>query len=463
MTSARRSFLVALLVIVTAGCHSEPPPKRAIVTKPVVALLAPQKRTLERAVSQPGYVYAYEQTSIYPKVSGFISKWTVDIGDKIKKGQPLCDIYVPELDAELSQKTAQVALQEVNVKVAEQMLAVAKQNQEVAAAQTLEAQATIKKYDASVERWQSEVKRLTALSVERVLDQQVLGESQKQLKADTASRDASKASALAAEASERARAADVAKAKVDIEAAKAQVLVDRAAEQRLAALVGYTHITAPYDGVVVARNANTGDYVQPATGDLSAQQSSRDESANRGAPIYVVARTDLVRVYVDVPENDAPYVTVKTPASVVLPALFGDSIAAAVTRTSWALNQRSRTLRAEIDLPNTDSRLLPGMYAYGEVHLKRPDVYAIPVECVVAQGNQTICYLYDNGKAIETPVQTGINDGKWIEVARRRQQGAWVVFTGAEQVIKGDLGQLINGQDVDAVKTASPSEQAQQK
>jgi hypothetical protein len=60
-------------------------------------------------------------------------------------------------------------------------------------------------------------------------------------------------------------------------------------------------------------------------------------------------------------------------------------------------------------------------------------------------------------------VQTGINDGKWIEVARRRQQGAWVVFTGAEQVIKGDLGQLINGQDVDAVKTASPSEQAQQK
>ena len=87
----------------------------------------------------------------------------------------------------------------------------------------------------------------------------------------------------------------------------------------MAALVGYTHITAPYDGVVVVRNANTGDYVQPGTGDESSTAGAPGQSC--ALPLYVVARTDKVRVYVDVPEMDANSVASGTKAKVRVQAL----------------------------------------------------------------------------------------------------------------------------------------------
>ena len=214
-----------------------------------------------------------------------------------------------------------------------------------------------------------------------------------------------------------------------MEAARARAQVSRADEQRVAALVGYTHLTAPYDGVVVVRNANTGDYVQPGTGDESGTRRASGRSAAR-RPLYVVARTDKVRVFVDVPEMDAGAVTRGTKAQVRVQALNDAEIEATVTRTSWSLRPESRTLRAEIDLPNPDARLLPGMYAYARVLIERKDVRALPLAAVVEIGNQNCCYLYEDGKAVQTPVQTGINDGKWVEVVKKRVKGEWTDFTG---------------------------------
>ncbi len=97
-------------------------------------------------------------------------------------------------------------------------------------------------------------------------------------------------------------------------------------------------------------------------------------SPSGAAPIYVVDRTDIVRIFVDIPEEDANYVHIGTKASVLAKAYRDQPIPATVTRTSWALNIKSRTLRAEIDLPNTGSQLLPGMYAYAKVIIERPGV-----------------------------------------------------------------------------------------
>jgi hypothetical protein len=94
------------------------------------------------------------------------------------------------------------------------------------------------------------------------------------------------------------------------------------------------------------------------------------------------------------------------------PALGDAEVHATVTRTSWSLPPESRTLRAEIDLPKSDARLLPGMYAYGRVLIDRPNVGALPMTAVVEIGNQNCCFLYEDGKAVQTPVQAGINDGK---------------------------------------------------
>ncbi len=456
--AVRLTAPMAVVALVATGCQKVERDPRPIDVRPKVQVVHPEKRTIARGVGQPSFVYAYEQTSIYPKVTGYIEKWNVDIGDRITKGQILTDIYVPELVAELQQKKAQVEQSETQIRVAEQMVDVARENYAAATARTQEARANVGKYQASVERWESEVQRLSAASGDRVINPQILAESQKQLKADTASRDAAKATVTATAADELARKADVEKAKVDVEAARAKAAVDRAEEKRVAALVAYTHIAAPYDGIVVLRNANTGDYVEPGLGDLSTARGSPDESAGRGAPVYVVARTDKVRVYIDVPEAEANYIGPETRAKISIPALADQEFDASVTRTSWSLMLRSRTLRAEVDLPNTDARLLPGMYAYGTILINRHDVLAVPLHCIVEVGNQNVCYLYENGKSVRTPVQAGINDGKWVELLRKQDDGRWVPFTGSEDVIRGDLAELSNGQEVDVMQTPPKQE-----
>jgi HlyD family secretion protein len=431
-----------LVILLSAGCSHPPPPASSIHVRPHVRLVRPERRTITHFVGQPGFIYAYEETSLYPKVAGYLEQWNVDIGDPIKKGEELARLYVPELVAELAQKKAQVKLEAAQVKVAEGAV-------EVASAQVQEAQATVNKYQSSVERWQSEVKRDQEMVNQRVLDPQVLDESRKQLKADTAARDAAAASRLASKAA-------LDKARNDVEAAHARALVSQADEQRVAALVGYTHILAPYNGIVIVRNANTGDYLQPGSGDQSAA-SVPGQSATR-LPLYVVARTDLVRVYVDVPEMDARSVARGTKADVRVQALGDTEIDATVTRTSWALRPQSRTLRAEIDLPNPDGRLRPGMYAYARVRIDRPNVWALPLAAVVEIGNHKSCFRYEDGKAVETPVEAGINDGKWIEVIRKMVNGAWTEFTGSEEVILGDLSELTDGQPVEITKESPPQQ-----
>ena len=143
----------------------------------------------------------------------------------------------------------------------------------------------------------------------------------------------------------------------------------------------------------------------------------------QGTPIFIVARTDLVRVYVDVPAVEANYVQRGTKARVRVSSDDYAEFPATVTRTSWALDYRSRTLRAKIDLPNKGEKLRPGMYAYGLVEIARHGVLSVPMPAVLEIGNEICCYLYEDGKAIRTPVQTGMNDGKYVEMPQERQSG----------------------------------------
>ena len=137
-----------------------------------------------------------------------------------------------------------------------------------------------------------------------------------------------------------------------------------------------------------------------------------------------------------------------TKATVRVAAFQNDDIPATVTRSSWALNMKSRTLRAEIDLANPDAKLLPGMYAYGLAVIERPGARALPQATIVELGNQLCCYLYENGKSIKTPVQTGLRTDGWVEVLKMKRAGAWVDFAGNEEVIDADLSELVDGGEV---------------
>jgi multidrug efflux pump subunit AcrA (membrane-fusion protein) len=450
-------FTSALAIAgLTPGCAKKPKEHVPSVSTPqTVRLIHPPIRKIVRVVGQPSFIESYERTSIYNKPTAYIEKWIVDIGDKVKKGELLATLYVPELVEDYGTKKATVKLDKDRVELALKVVKVAEADVEAAKARLAEAKAILAKYQAEVDRWDSEVKRLKRQVERGVVDPQILLESVNQKKASTAARDAAQATIDKAEAELLSREAALAKDKVDVDVARSDLRVAESEERRMAAWVSYLKLTAPFDGVIVARNTNTFDFVLPTTGDPTAMQRSPYLSpGNAAAPLYVVDRTDVVRVFVDIPEGDANYVKVGSLANVLVQAYRDLPIPATVTRISWALNVKSRTLRAEIDLPNHDSQLLPGMYAYAQVIIERPGVHALPLAALAHTGDQTYCWTLERGRAARMELRTGVSDGKWIEVTNRRSARAvaetsnaepWTPIDGTERVILGDLSTLVEG------------------
>lgn len=574
-------WLVGLCAL--SGCRGEDPSHYASVSQPPkVQLTQPQLRKIVRTVGQPSFIETYERTSIYPKLTAYIDNWVVDIGDKVKKDDVLATLFVPELVEEFRTKEATVKLDEERVRLAEQVVKVAEADVKAAEARLQEAKEILGKYEAEVERWDVQVKRLQREVDRRVVDPQILLESQNQLKSNTAAREAAKAAIQTAEADLLAARETLAKDQVDVVVAKADLAVATSEWKKTGALVGYLTLRAPFDGMIYERNANTFDFVLPTTGDPTANRRAPDISSARAAPIYVVDRTDIVRVFVDIPERDANYVravdlrlmdapkdlselpeqgrdlvivarlndrlhfrifdsdgkrvvdtgddqwTDGEPHLAGLKSLLGDEwdrlrivpagtasdgvwdripgrarqispivkdkildalgslvgrdrvprgskarvlvnaysdqpIEGTVTRTSWALNVTSRTLRAEIDLHNPESQLLPGMYAYAYVIIERPNVRALPTAVLTYEGDHTYCWLYEDGRAQRVAIRTGVSDGEWIEVtslersAKSEADPPWTPVTGSESVILGDLSILADGAPVQVASGAEPA------
>jgi multidrug efflux pump subunit AcrA (membrane-fusion protein) len=460
----RRPLVLLFLGLVAAlgalGCHHKDDAHHPSVAEPpTVRLTQPQVRKIVRVVEQPSFVQSYERSSVYPKMNAYILKWIVDIGDKVKKGDVLATLFVPELVEDHGTKKATVVLERERITLAKKAVEVAKAKVDAAEARLEEARADLAGYQAEVERWDSEDKRLKREVDRGVITPQTLLETTNRLKASTAERDAAKATVMKADDDLLARRASLAKAEVDVRVAEADLKVAESEEKRLKAWVDYLVLPSPYNGVIVARNANTFDFVLPSKGDPSALRRGPYLSpSGTAAPIYVVDRTDIVRVFVDIPEQDANYVQIGSKATVLIKTYSARPIQGTVTRTSWALNVTSRTLRAEIDLPNPDSQILPGMYGYASVIIERSGVWALPVsalthieKAILHIGEKTFCWTYENGHARRIEVETGLSDGEWIEVTNRQPSQVtggvanWMPIDGTEQVILGDLSILAEG------------------
>src|SRR5512135_3261165 len=150
--------------------------------------------------------------------------------------------------------------------------------------------------------------------------------------------------------------------RASVRVAEARRRVAQAERDHAAAILGYARIEAPFAGVVSRRLADTGAYVQPPAA-----------SSTADGPLFEVVRTDRVRAFADVAEADARRVAVGAPAGVRVAALGGRELQGRVALTSWLLDGPSRTLRAEVDLPNPEGQLRPGMRAVIKIALDRRD------------------------------------------------------------------------------------------
>jgi HlyD family secretion protein len=453
VSKIRGEFFVLVLVlggVLGCGTDHAPPKEQKPGDLPPASVNAvrPERKSLLRVVEQPGTVRPYEETELYAKVSGYIAKMNADIGQKVRgpkfdaagretePGEVLAELAVPELIAEEKQKQASVRQTRAEKVQAEKALASADANVHAMDAAVVEAKAGIARAQAHYDRWESEAKRTAGLVQRGVIDAQTRDETENQFKSAQAAREEARARVVSAEALVRKAKTDRDKSEADVSAAQARIDVAEADAGRLAALIGYTRIRAPYDAVVTRRRAHTGDLLQV--------------SGPRGEALFTVARRNPVRLVVNVPEAEAALVQTGGEVRLTVPALKGSALKGKVTRTSWALEPGSRTLRTEIDAPNDYDRLRPGMYLYAHLTAQLPEEWVLPVAAVAKQGDMVVCFLIEDGKAVRTPVQLGHTDGKYTEVLRRQKPGAppgWTEFTGKEAVAAKAAG-LVDGQRV---------------
>jgi HlyD family secretion protein len=473
--------LVAALAL--PGCGAKEEAKRESVTEAkAVQKLEPQLCTIKRIVGQPSFVEAYEHTSIYPKVQAYIEKWHVDIGDHVKKNELLAKLFAPEYDEDWETKKDTVELDWERIDLAKKEVEVARANVKSAEEALNVAINILGKFDAEVVRWDSEVKRLTREVEQGVVDPQVLLESQNQWKSTIAARDAAKSDIEKKRADLLSAKATLLKDEVAVKVAEKDWKVAKSDAAKAKVWVDYLKLNAPFDGVIVGRNANTEDLVLPGKGDPTAMQHSPFLApGNSAAPIFVVDRTDIIRIYVDIPEADADYVhgedaflnykdkdklkgddlfkwlsdpkqaRTGTKALVQIKAYKDTWLPATVTRTAWALNVTSRTLRAEIDMLNPGGKILPGMYAYAKLIIERPNVRAVPVEALTHNGDQSYVWMMKDGKAVRTEVQTGVTGTAYaadVTGKRRALGGTWIELTNLKTTPGGEGTPLVdNGAD----------------
>jgi len=444
--------------LIPCGCgHSEKPPSHPARTTAQSAseegktagiqVLKPEQRDIRMLVVQPGAIAAFEVTPVYSRIPGYIEKYNYNIGDRVKAGDVLIDMWVPDLVETHKQKAAATHRAKVQIEVTQSALRAAESKLQTTEARIVSARAGVKRAQASYTRWESEYKRLETLVSQRVLDVQVRDETYRQFEEAAAARD--QAEAMVAETtSDRDRAAaDRDKARVDVEAARADLEVARADERYAKVLLDYAQIKAPYDGVITQRNVSPGDYLQQG-------------ASTSGRPLFVVEQINTVRIFVGVPELASLFIREGDVALIRFQALPGITREGKVVRTGFALSPSTRTLQTEVDIPNADGHLHPGWYATVTIAIDRKKVWALPSNAIGIQGTENYyVFLEIDGKPVRTPVIIGVSDDRYTELLRKGAAGKntyeWPTFDGTERVLAGNLDVIAASQKAAAEGNAN--------
>jgi RND family efflux transporter MFP subunit len=432
------------------GCQQKEPADQSAAASasslPRVTVITPERKTIRQTVEQPAQIEAFEVTPLYARVAGYISQMHVDIGDRIegpkfdtdgklaKAGQPLAELSIPEVDDEVRQKAAAIVQAKAEEEQARAAVKVADAKVTTAQALVVETAAAISKATAEYDRAKSEYERFVQLAAGAAVTQKNVDEAKERFASADAERARAAAGRTSAQATVKESEALLEKAKADLAASAARVEVAQADHARARAIAQYGTIRAPYDGIVSRRNVHTGHLVQAAT---------------QGEPLLVVMRTEPVRVFLDVPEADADLINDGDEAVIRIPAMNGREFRGVVKRSSWSLDNSARTLKTEVDVPNEDGRLRPGMYAYTRIVAdEHKDAIVLPTSAIGNDKGESFCLAIENGKIARKPVTLGLRSPGELEIATGLE--------GNEKVVRGNLSAYLPGQAVEAIAVALP-------
>jgi len=363
----------------------------AAATAPVVAVVAVARHDLSNTLEIASEFQPYQEIEVYAKVSGYIQKLYVNWGTHVKAGQVLADLEIPELQQQLQ-----------------------------------EDEASVHRSESDLERAREELKRANSAYKVAHLTYSRLADVQKSQPGLVAQEDidVSEGKDLEASAAVSAARASLASGEQALAVAKAMLDKDKA-------LYAYSHITAPFDGVVTLMHAYTGALLPAGT------------SSNIGnSALCRLSQNDLLRLVIPVPERAVPDLHLGEIIAVKVSG-FGKTSSGKIARFSGQIDTQTRTMHTEVEVPNPNYELVPGMYASVEIPLRKaPRVLALPTQVVqpTESGKGTVLLVNDSNQIERRTVTLGLQTASEIEIVSGLKEKDRVIF--------GSQGQYQPGQRV---------------
>ena len=383
--SRKRIVWIAVFVILLASGCKEAPPAAAPTAAAVVSV---SRGSLASTLTVAGQFQAYQQVDLHAKVSGYIRSIKVDIGDLVHNGEVLATLEVPELADQLNGSQAEVQHSQSEIVRAQSEVAAAK---------------------ATYSALHSEYTRLAEAAKEKpgLIAQQELDDAQSK---------------------DQQAEAQIGVAQAALVSMQQQLGVSKADNHRYQTLTNYEQIVAPFTGVVTMRYADTGSLIQAGT-----------TSDTQSMPVVQVAQSDLLRLRMPVPEGDVPYIHQGGKVQVNVNAT-GRSFTGTIVRFTRSLDTDTRTMLTEVDVPNPDLVLSPGMYAEATIQLdQKSDALILPAQAVVQSGDQIYVLVVNAANQVEKRAVTlGIQTANQDEIASGLREGERVIASGQTNYQAGE-------------------------
>jgi len=378
-------FLLAALFLVVRNHYGKAPAEQPRAA----AVVAVVRGNLASSLTVAGQFQPYQQVDLHAKVSGYIRWIKVDIGDRVRQGEVLALLEVPELQNQVEGAQAEVRHSQSDITRAQ--------------SEVVSAESTYSAVHAEYTRLEEASKERPGLIAEQELDD--------------------------ARAKDQQAAAQVGVAKASLDAMQQQLGVSRATRNRLETMSRYEQIIAPFTGVVTKRYADTGSLIQAG-----------QDNNTQTLPVVQVAESDLLRLRMPVPESDVPYIQAGGDVQVKVNAT-GRTFTGKIIRFSRALDTNTRSMLTEVDVPNRDLSLSPGMYAETTIQLQQKnDALILPAQAVVQNGDQSYVLVVDATNHVEKRnVNLGIQTSNRVEITSGLQAGDNVIAAGQTGYQPGEV------------------------